>query len=145
MKKLLLITLIIISVGCTKDKISEGATNEYLIYTRVSFGENIYAMHVNFIHDGDRSFNRYENNDQTDSYFEDSKSFLAENQVGIEIDSKTTVPTKSIDIQIRNVGSGELLVSETIEKNIGYNIPGHHKVRLIYDLNTESIDVKFLN
>lgn len=146
MKKLLFI-LTLLLIACSKDtsETKSGATNEYEISTRVSFKENSYTMYVNYIHDEDLSFTRYEQNNQTDSFFEDSRSFLADNKIGIEIESKTTVPTEAIDIKIRNVGSGELLVSKTIDQRVAYNIPGQHKVRLIYDVVSDKVDVEFMN
>ena len=146
MKRILLMALILL-VACSPEssESDSGSTNEYEIYTRVSFKENIYTMYVNYIHDEKQSFVRYEQNDQTNSYFEDTKTYLAEDKIGIEIESKTTVATQTIDVQIRNVGSGNLLVSETIDKSIAYNIPGHHKVRLIFDVDTQKIIIEFLD
>lgn len=147
MKKLFLLICIFLLVSCSKDDSDSdsGATDEYELYTRVSFKENIYTMYVNYIHDENQSFVRYEQNNQTNSYFEDSKTFLVDDKIGIEIESKTTVATQTIDVQIRNVGSGKLLVSETINKNVAFNIPGHHKVRLVYDIKTKKVDIQFLN
>lgn len=146
MKRILLIALILL-VACSPEssESDSGSTNEYEIYTRVSFKENIYTMYVNYIHDDKQSFVRYEQNDQTNSYFEDTKTYLAEDKIGIEIESKTTVATQTIDVQIRNVGSGNLVVSETIDKSIAYNIPGHHKVKLVYDIKTDKVEVQYMN
>ena len=145
-KNLLTVVILLIICSCSKDNTeSDSTTNEYEIYTRVSFRENIYTMYVDYIHDGDKSFVRYEQNDETSSYFEDSKTFLVDEEIGIEIESKTTVPTKTIDIQVRNVGSGKLLVSKTIEKSVVYNMPGQHRVKLIYNVKSGDVDIQFLN
>ena len=141
--KLVIVLLVaIVMNACSKDDSpdKDGATNEYEISFQMSFGEDIYVIYTEYIHDDKKSFQRYEDSDDNSAYLEDSKTYTANNKIGVSFESYATVPTKSIDVKIVNLGSGKTVLNENVG-NISYDYPNKSKVTIIYDIESKKTEV----
>jgi hypothetical protein len=147
MKKLNLLIFIltaILIISCSKDTptTDDWSTEEYEISFQMSFEEDIYVIYAEFIHDENKSFKRYEDSDDNSAYLEDKRGYIVKDRIGVSFESYATVPTKSIDVQITDIGSNKIVLNESVG-NISYDYIGKSKVTVVYDIKTKQPEVIF--